>query len=100
MDNGSEMKTVFRLSLGPNGTLVERYTDELATTLAKDVFSIDSSIDCLVTVRIELYVSPNNVPFNQPFVRELAELDNLNILCSSRARFPIGSSYFSGNGKY
>ena len=94
------MKTVFRLSLGPNGTLVERYTDDLATTLAKDVFSINSSIDCLVTVRIERYISPSSGPFNQPFVRELAELDDVNILCNSRARFPIGSYYYFGNGKY
>ena len=99
-DLGSEIKTIFRFNLKSNGTLVERYTGQLATTLAKDVFSLNLNIDCLVTVRIELYVSITGELSDQPFIRELQESADLNLLCDSRASFPIGPSYISGNGRY
>ena len=96
IDEGTEEKTIFRLSLRPDQEIFERYTDQLATTLASDVFSANLSMDCLVTVIIQLYVSLNNELFDQPSIRELAETGDPNLLCSSRANFPIGTDFISG----
>ena len=95
-DEGSEQKTIFQLSLRPNGGIVERYTDTLATTFAKDVFSLNLNSDCLVTVKIQLYVGSNSELFNQSLIRELAESADINILCDPRASFPIGPGFISG----
>ena len=98
VDTGSNQKTIFRFSLKPDGKLTERYTGALATALAKDVFSLGQSLDCLVAVNIQRYSSMSNGLYDQPFVRELAEVQDFNVLCESRARFLVGADYISRNG--
>ena len=98
VDTGSNDKTIFRFSLKPDGKLTERYSGALATALAKDVFSFGQSLDCLVAIKIDLYLSMSTGPYDQPSVRELAEVQDFNSLCEARAMFLVGADYNSSNG--
>ena len=98
-DEETEEKTIFRLSLRPDRDIFERYTDDLATTLAIDVFSAGLNMNCVVAVRVQLYLSLDNKVYDQLFTRELAELDDINIFCDPRANFPIRNDFISGIGK-